>query len=96
MVPLRRPALLGAGVLAAPRRPARQTIVYVLAGQHASAGRRGSRVGLARELPLQPMTDARCHSCVVAALLAAAIRRRVRRSSGAEWVGGPQGVWTGR
>ena len=29
MVPLRRPALLGAGVLAAPRRPARQTIVYV-------------------------------------------------------------------
>ena len=59
MVPLRRPALLGAGVLAAPRRPARQTIVYVLAGQHASAGRRGSRVGLARELPLQPMTDAR-------------------------------------
>ena len=92
MVPLRRPALLGAGVLAAPRRPARQTIVYVLAGQHASARRRGSRVGLAWELPLQPMTDARCHSCVVAALLAAAIRRRVRRSSGAEWVGGPQGV----
>jgi hypothetical protein len=89
-------SMLGAGVLAVPRRPARQTIVYVLAGQHASAGRRGSRVGLARELPLQPMTDARAVPLLCGgsapSLLAAAIRRRVRRISGAEWVGGPQGV----
>ena len=51
MMALRRPALLGAGMVAATRRPARRTAVRV---GPAGRGRRvcvGGRVGVAEELP---------------------------------------------
>ena len=53
MMLLRRPALLGAGVLAAPRRPARRTDVRVVPAERAR--RAGAAVGLGgtRELPPQ-------------------------------------------
>ena len=67
MMALRRPALLGAGRVAATRRPARRTAVRVGPAGRWRRGVCGGRVGGAWELPPQPYIAARWRSCVVAA-----------------------------
>jgi hypothetical protein len=64
---LRRPTLLGAGRVAATRRPARRTAVRVVPAGRWRRGVCGDRVGGAWELPPQPYIAARRRSCVVAA-----------------------------